>query len=117
MSDEEKKTEWSDMKELYPDRFLESKPTETTTTFDLKNMHPEGQKRLHMLGFLTTNADGEQQEASDDEINAILQKPMQKEDPNVLADKYMMKHNLYELFKVTFPQWIVSRIGYACSRI
>lgn len=101
MSDEEKKTEWSNIKSLHADRFIETKKP----TFDLKTMQPEAQKRLHMLGFLTTNADGEQQEASNDEINAILRKSMQNEDPNVLADKYMMKHNLYETFKVKYPRF------------
>ena len=114
MSDEEKKTEWSDIKTLHPERFLETEPT---TTFDLKNMHPEGQKRLHMLGFLTKNANGEQQEASDVEINTILRKTTQNEDPNILADKYMMRHNLYELFKVDFPRMIFILIDCHSSRI
>ena len=103
MSDEEKKTaEWSNIKSLHADRFVETqKPM-----FDLKTMHPEAQKRLNMLGFLTTNADGEQQQASNDEIDAILHKSIQNEDPNILADKYMMQHNLYELFKVN-SLWII----------
>lgn len=73
---------------------------EKKSNFDLNNLHPEAQKRLQMLGLVTINADGEQQEATDDEIDNILRKTMQNEDPNILADKYMMKHGLYELFKV-----------------
>jgi hypothetical protein len=97
MSDENK-TEWSNVKSLHNDRFVAPK----TPIFDLNNLHPEAKNRLQMLGFITTNANGEQQEATDEEIDAILRKTMQNEDPNILADKYMMKHGLYELFKVDF---------------
>jgi hypothetical protein len=55
-----------------------------------------------MLGLISTNTNNEQQEATEDEINAILRKTMQNEDPDIVADKYMMKHGLYELFKVDF---------------
>jgi hypothetical protein len=72
------------------------------TIFDMNNLHPEIQNRLRMLGFITIDTNGEQQEATNDKIDAILRKTMQSEDPNILADKYMMKHSLYELFKVDF---------------
>jgi len=72
------------------------------TIFDMNNLHPEVQNRLRMLGFITIDTNGEQQEATNDKIDAILRKTMQSEDPNILADKYMMKHSLYELFKVDF---------------
>ena len=97
MSDENK-TEWTNVKSLHSDRFVEAeKPT-----FDLKNLHPEAQKRLEMLGLVSTNDDGELKEASSEEIDTILRKTTQNEDPNILADKYMMKHGLYESFKVNF---------------
>ncbi len=97
MSDEQK-TEWSNVKALHDDRFIELKKP----NFDIDNLHPEAQKRLHMLGLISTNTNNEQQEATEDEINAILRKTMQNEDPDIVADKYMMKHGLYELFKVDF---------------
>jgi hypothetical protein len=97
MSDENK-TEWSNVKSLHKDRFVHAKKT----IFNLNNLHPEAQKRLQMLGFVTKNKDGKQQEATDEEIDEIMRKTIQNEDPNNLADKYMMKHGLYELFKVDF---------------
>ena len=95
MSDEQK-TDWSNVKSLNNDRFIEMKRDK----LDIDNLHPEAQKRYKMLGLITTNADGEQQEASDEQIDDILRKTMQNEDPNILADKYMMQHGLYEIFKV-----------------
>jgi hypothetical protein len=100
MSDE-KKTEWSSVQSLHNDRFIEPKKS----NFDLKNLHPEAQKRLQMLGLITVNSDGEQEEATNEEIDAILRKTMQNEDPSILADKYMMQHGLYELFKVDFDDF------------
>jgi hypothetical protein len=97
MSDEQK-TEWSNVKSLHNDRFIESKKP----TFDLNNLHPEAQRRLQMLGLTTIDTNGEQQEAADEVVDAILRNTMQNEDPNILADKYMMQHGLYELFKVKF---------------
>ena len=66
----------------------------------MNNLHPEAQKRLQMLGFIKTTDNGQHEEATDEEIDKILRKTVQKQDPNVLADEYMMKHGLYELFKV-----------------
>ncbi|CAF5036205.1 unnamed protein product, partial [Rotaria sp. Silwood1] len=86
MSDEQK-TEWSNVKSLHNDRFIESKKEKT----DINNLHSEQRKRLQMLGLITLNANGEQQEATDEEIDTILQKTIQNEDPNILADKYMMQ--------------------------
>lgn len=96
MSDEEK-TEWSNVKSLHKDRFLDSKQT----TFDLDKLHPEARRRLQMLGFLTINDKGEQQELTGEEIDAILMKRRRTEEPDIIADKYMMRHGLYDLFKVT----------------
>ena len=101
MSDENK-TDWSNVKSLHGDRFVAPKKP----IFDLNNLHPEAKNRLEMLGLITTNADGVQQDATDEQIDTILRKTMQNEDPNILADKYMMKHGLYELFKVDFPSRI-----------
>ena len=70
------------------------------TNFDLNNMHSEAQNRLQMLGLIKVNEDGEKKEATDEEIDAILRKTTKHEDPDSLADKYMMKHGLYESFKV-----------------
>ena len=97
MSDE-KKAEWSSVKSLDDDRFIESKKGK----MDINDLHPEERKRLRMLGLITTNPDGEEQEATDAQLDAILQKTIQNEDPNVLADKYMMKHGLYDSLKVAF---------------
>ena len=88
--------EWSNVKSLHNERFVELKKP----TIDIDNLHPEEKKRLQMLGLLTVNTNGEQQETADEEIDVILRKTMQNEDPDILADKYMMKHGLYELFKV-----------------
>ena len=96
MSDEEK-TEWSNVKTLHNDRFIELKKP----AIDMNKLHPEERKRLQMLGLITINTNGEQQEATDKEIDAILRKTMQNEAPDTLADKYMMQHGLYELFKVS----------------
>ena len=95
MSDEEK-TEWSNVKSLHKDRFLDSKQT----TFDLDKLHPEARRRLQMLGFLTIDDNGEQQELTGEEIDAILMKRRRPEEPDIIADKYMMRHGLYDLFKV-----------------
>ena len=57
MSDENK-TEWSNVKSLHNDRFIETKKP----NFDMENLHPEAQKRLQMLGLITIKPDGEQQE-------------------------------------------------------
>ena len=95
MSDEEP-TEWSNMKSLHKEQFVESKKP----TFDLHTLHPEARRRLQMLGFVTTDANGEPKAALDEEVNAIMLRTIHNEDPNVVADKYMMKHGVYELFKV-----------------
>lgn len=95
MSDEQK-TEWSNVKLLHSDHFIETKKEKV----DINNLHPEERRRLQMLGLITANENGEQQEATDEQIDAILQKTIQNEDPNILADKYMMKHGLYDLLKV-----------------
>ena len=95
MSDEEK-IEWSNVKSLHKDRFLDSKQT----TFDIDHLHPEARRRLQMLGFLTINDRGEQQEVTGEEVDAILLKRRRTEEPDIIADKYMMHHGLYELFKV-----------------
>lgn len=95
MSDEQK-TDWFNVQSLHTDRFIETK----NANFDLDNLHPEAQKRLQMLGLVTIDKTGEPQEATDEVIDNILRKTMQNEDPNILADKYMMQHGLYELFKV-----------------
>jgi hypothetical protein len=97
MSDEQK-TEWSNVKSLNNDRFIDLNKAK----IDINNLHPEAQKRYQMLGLITTDTDGEQQEATNEQIDDILRKTMQNEDPNILADKYMMQHGLYELFKVNF---------------
>jgi hypothetical protein len=97
MSDEQK-TEWLNVKSLHNDRFIQPKKA----NFDMNNLHPEAQKRLRMLGLITINQNGEQQEATDEEIDTILRKTIRNEDPDILADKYMMQHGLYELFKVDF---------------
>ncbi|CAF1087565.1 unnamed protein product [Rotaria sp. Silwood1] len=104
MSDEQK-TEWSNVKSLHNDRFIESKKEKT----DINNLHPEQRKRLQMLGLITLNANGEQQEATDEEIDTILQKTIQNEDPNILADKYMMQHGLYDLLKALTTKIVLNR--------
>ena len=53
-----------------------------------------------MLGFVTTGANGEPKATIDEDVNAIKLRTIHNEDPNVVADKYMMKHGVYELFKV-----------------
>lgn len=95
MSDESS-TEWSNIKTLNNEHFIEN----PKANFDLKNLHPEAQKRLEMLNLIKTTENGEKEEATTEEIDQILRKNVQNEDPNVLADKYMMQHGLYELFKV-----------------
>ncbi|CAF0772122.1 unnamed protein product [Rotaria sp. Silwood1] len=104
MSDEQK-TEWSNVKSLHNDRFIESKKEKT----DINNLHSEQRKRLQMLGLITLNANGEQQEATDEEIDTILQKTIQNEDPNILADKYMMQHGLYDLLKALTTKIVLNR--------
>ena len=96
MSDHEESLEWSNLKSVHADQFAETKKT----IFDLDNLHPEARRRLQMLGFLTINDKGEQEEKSEEEIDAILLKRRSMEEPDLLADRYMMKHGLYELFKV-----------------
>ena len=93
MSDEQK-VEWSNVKSLHNDLFIETKRQK----IDANNLHPEQQKRLQMLGLIAVNGNGEQQEAT--EIDTILYRSIPKEDPNILADKYMMQHGLYDLLKV-----------------
>ena len=95
MSDESS-ADWSNIKSVHGEHFLDTKKSK----FDLNNLHPEAQKRLQMLGFIKTTDNGQHEEATDEEIDKILRKTVQKQDPNVLADEYMMKHGLYELFKV-----------------
>ncbi|CAF2484868.1 unnamed protein product [Rotaria sp. Silwood2] len=104
MSDEQK-TEWSNVKSLHNDRFIESKKEK----MDINSLHPEQCKRLQMLGLITLNTNGEQQEATDEEIDAILQKTIQNEDPNILADKYMMRHGLYDLLKALTTKIVLNR--------
>lgn len=97
MSDESS-ADWSNIKSQHQELFVENKKR----NFDLNALHPEAQKRLQMLGLLKASDNGQQEEATDEEIDRILRKTEQNEDPNTLADKYMMKHGLYELFKVDF---------------
>ncbi|CAF3254433.1 unnamed protein product [Rotaria socialis] len=104
MSDE-KKAERSSTKSLDDDHFIESKKEK----MNINDLHPEERKRLRMLGLITTNADGEEQEATDAQLDAILQKTIQNEDPNVLADKYMMKHGLYDSLKALTTKIVLNR--------
>jgi hypothetical protein len=97
MSDENK-TECANGESLLNDGAVEPKKQ----ILDLNNLHPEAQKRLEMLDLVTIDANGEPQVAPDEVLDSILRKPIHNEDPNSLADKYMMKHGLYESFKVDF---------------
>ncbi|CAF4348189.1 unnamed protein product, partial [Rotaria magnacalcarata] len=45
----------------------------------------------------------------DAQLDAILQKTIQNEDPNVLADKYMMKHGLYDSLKAMTTKIVLNR--------
>lgn len=101
----ESSADWSNIKSLHSEHFIETKKP----NFDLNNLHPEAQKRLQMLGFIKTTDDGQQEEATDDEIDQILRKTVRNEDPNVLADKYMMQHGLYELFKTMTTKVVLNR--------
>ena len=96
MSDNEESLDWSNIKTVHADHFLDTKKT----TFDLDNLHPESRRRLQMLGFLTINDKGEQEEVPEEKINEIMLKTRQMEAPDIIADRYMMRHGLYELFKV-----------------
>jgi hypothetical protein len=109
MSDEHK-TEELNLKSLQNDSSTELKPPK----LDIDNLHPEAQRRLEMLDLITINANGEKQGATDEEVNIILNKQIQNEDPNILADKYMMQHGIYELFKVGWKILIEMFIFYFC---
>jgi hypothetical protein len=95
MSDEDK-LNWSNVKSLHDERFVELKKS----NFDVDNLHPEARRRLQMLGFLTVDVKGDYQELNDDDIDSLLLKIRHHENPDILADKYMMHHGLYDLFKV-----------------
>ena len=103
MAHEEESIDWSNIKTVHEEQ-IEEKPR---TNFDLENLHPEARHRLQMLGFVKLDENGIQQEVSDEEIDTILLKRRHLEDPDLLADRYMMKHGVYEIFKVvsTFDSW------------
>lgn len=94
--DEEENIDWSNIKSFQPDQ-IEEKPK---TVFDLDKLHTEARARLEMLGFLKINDEGIQQEVSEQEIDDILLKKRRLEDPDRLADRYMMQHGLYDIFRV-----------------
>ncbi|CAF1199931.1 unnamed protein product [Adineta steineri] len=77
--------------------------------FNLENLHPEAQRRLEMLGLITTNENGEKQDATDEEIDAVLHKTVPNENPDILADKYMMQHGIYQLFKKLAGKIVLTR--------
>ncbi|CAF1330412.1 unnamed protein product [Adineta steineri] len=77
--------------------------------FNLENLHPEAQRRLEMLGLITTNENGEKQDATDEEIDAVLHKTVPNENPDILADKYMMQHGIYQLFKKLSGKIVLTR--------
>lgn len=55
MSDEQK-TEWSNVKSIHKDHFIELKHGK----IDINDLHPEERKCLRMLGLITTNSNGEE---------------------------------------------------------
>ncbi|UJR37124.1 hypothetical protein I4U23_029828 [Adineta vaga] len=101
----EQQSEWFNLQSLDMDSFVVTKKSK----FDLENAHSEAQRRLQMLGLITINVDGEKQEATDEEIDNMLHKNYQNQNPDVLADKYMMQHGMYELFKTLTAKVVLIR--------
>ncbi|CAF1088738.1 unnamed protein product [Adineta ricciae] len=101
----EQPAEWPTLQSLDVDSFVVA----TKSKFELERIHPEAQRRLQMLGLVKINDNGEQQEATDEEIDVMLHKTYQNENPDVLADKYMMRHEMYEYLKTLTAKVVLTR--------
>jgi len=107
MNTERDQLQWSNVKSLHSDRFIESNIRLNENNYD--DLHPEARRRMQMLGLLPSNTNDEHKQETNHDVDLIRPETIDNEDPAILADKYMMKHELYELFKTLTTKIVFNR--------
>ncbi|CAF1414204.1 unnamed protein product [Didymodactylos carnosus] len=116
--------DWKTVKTVRNDRFIEQKklPSIIGDEKKIPQQHPEARRRLQMLGLLPTDEDKnsaqnehrplttQELEEQSDLVSVMMKKTMGNitvEDPEAQAHKYMIKHEIYELFKTITTKMIL----------